>query len=639
MVVAIYNYDFSISALCAEIIFIGFFLGRRKLPIRQNKIFLTALFVQLVVTVADIASSHMDNYYYRYEVWQLYLVNMAYFISYAARACVFFQYAMTVTYSTNQNVSQWTGRLITAPFAVYCLMIFLAPLTSFTFHIERGFGYQRGWGYEALYVLFFFYLGATMLTVLMHCRKMSRDHLVSFAWYFVLLIIGNCFRIRYPYVLSMDAFSQMAIIIIFLSLQNPDFYIDKNTSLFDVDAFYAVTHEWNVLDKSFCCYCFYIDQYDDMRNIYDVTVMNDTLHTIGRWMQQNRGHDTVFYFGDGRFVATGSSSEALEDFIMRVEERFQKPWKINIGEVRMGLRSGLMTEEVVSKCPMQLRELLYFYFSEDFNENKSHIVLNEELLERMQRARNVEKALDRAIKNDSIQVWYQPIYSYKNKCFDTAEALVRLEDEELGRIMPGEFIERAEKTGQIILLGRQIFRKVCAFISDNDLKSMGINYIHVNLSPIQCMNEMLVKEFSSDMKLYNTKPSMIAFEISETATIETEEFQTNLRQLAHIGKGLALDDYGSGATNLNRMVQWHINMVKIDKNIVSSFFEKGDITVITDLVNMFHNQNLLVVAEGIETKEMTEMAEAAKVDLAQGYYYSKPLPEHEYIQFLKDHTV
>jgi EAL domain-containing protein (putative c-di-GMP-specific phosphodiesterase class I) len=322
-----------------------------------------------------------------------------------------------------------------------------------------------------------------------------------------------------------------------------------------------------------------------------------------------------------------------------VEERFQKPWKINIGEVRMGLRSGLMTEEVVSKCPMQLRELLYFYFSEDFNENKSHIVLNEELLERMQRARNVEKALDRAIKNDSIQVWYQPIYSYKNKCFDTAEALVRLEDEELGRIMPGEFIERAEKTGQIILLGRQIFRKVCAFISDNDLKSMGINYIHVNLSPIQCMNEMLVKEFSSDMKLYNTKPSMIEFEITETATIETEEFQTNLRQLAHIGKGLALDDYGSGATNLNRMVQWHINMVKIDKNIVSSFFEKGDITVITDLVNMFHNQNLLVVAEGIETKEMTEMAEAAKVDLAQGYYYSKPLPEHEYIQFLKDHTV
>lgn len=586
----------------------------------------------------DICASVMDNDFAKYSVGALYFVNTVYFVLYVARTAILFLYTLVTTHIKVRPMSKRMEGIFMLPLIMIEILIALSPVTGWIFEIVPGYGYRRGVAYNSIYYLFLYYLLLTLITVLIFRKNLSRTQFISILLYCGLLLCGNFLRFSMPYILIMDAFAQMAIIVIYLSLQNPDYYIEKKTALFDTDAFLAIVGEWMASGKGISCFCFFIDQYDDMRNVYDVTIMNEALWEIGGWLTQNEGENHTFYFGDGRFVAVGKKNESIVRYGECVKERFRNAWNVQGTEVHLAIRTGMLPAYVQERDPVQLLELLHFFFSEKSKDKTRHALIDDALVEQMRRAKSVEKAIERAVNNGTVEVWYQPIYSYRTGRFDTAEALVRIQDEMLGWIMPGEFIPQAERTGQIVSLGREIFRKVCALIQNCDLRESGIEYIHVNLSPIQCLDEGLAEELKDDMEKFGIDSSMIEFEITETAIMETDEFHRTMQQLAELGKGMALDDYGSGATNLNRMFQWHFNMVKIDKEIFAAFFQKQDFAAIADLVKMFHNQNLEVVVEGIETVEMTEMALHAQADFAQGYYYSKPLREDRYLEFLKLHA-
>ncbi|MBP5280194.1 MAG: EAL domain-containing protein, partial [Erysipelotrichaceae bacterium] len=162
-----------------------------------------------------------------------------------------------------------------------------------------------------------------------------------------------------------------------------------------------------------------------------------------------------------------------------------------------------------------------------------------------------------------------------------------------------------------------------------------IEFINVNLSPAQCLNSMLSSELSAIAAKYDVSMNMIDFEITETAAEDFLSIQKQIYLLQKEGAELSLDDFGAGTSNLTRLMNLPIHVVKIDMEVAQSYF-KEEVSFLPDLIRMFQNANMKIVVEGVETEEMKNMLMSLDCDYLQGFYFSKALPEDEFIAFMEE---
>ena len=217
---------------------------------------------------------------------------------------------------------------------------------------------------------------------------------------------------------------------------------------------------------------------------------------------------------------------------------------------------------------------------------------------------------------------------------------MRLTDTDtLGYISPEVFIPIAEENGMICQVGDIVFRKVCQFISENNLAKYGIEYVEVNLSGAQFMDVQLNEMLSSYVKKFNISPEFINLEITETASIEGGDMlEYNMKRLKECRFKFSMDDFGTGYSNLSKMAQSDFDLIKLDKSLLWPCFGSDYSTaarVILDAnIRMIHELGKQIVAEGVETKEQVEYLTERGVRYLQGYYYSRPLPAERYIEFM-----
>jgi EAL domain-containing protein (putative c-di-GMP-specific phosphodiesterase class I) len=238
-----------------------------------------------------------------------------------------------------------------------------------------------------------------------------------------------------------------------------------------------------------------------------------------------------------------------------------------------------------------------------------------------------------------LTVVYQPIYDVAKKCFRSAEALVRLTDTQtIGFISPEEFIIIAERIGLIMDLGRIVFEKVCAFSATHQLYNEALDYIEVNLSGIQCVHPDLPRQLEAIMKQYDIPPAFLNLEITETASVESGEMlDRNMIDLRKLGCSFSMDDFGTGYSNLSKMSEVVYDLVKIDKSLIWPCFTENNeksLAILKNMINMLLELNVKIVAEGIETKEMQDFLVAQNITYLQGYFFSRPIPEEEFLHFL-----
>ena len=246
-----------------------------------------------------------------------------------------------------------------------------------------------------------------------------------------------------------------------------------------------------------------------------------------------------------------------------------------------------------------------------------------------------------ALEEDRIEVFYQPIYSTKLNRFVSAEALVRIRDQEGAIIPPDKFIPIAERNGIISQIGQCVFDKTCAFIRKNQLKERyGIEYVEVNLSVRQCEDITLADTYIQIMKKYRLDPSCISLEITESASIKVRDnLLKNMRQLMDYGVRFALDDFGNGESNLNYIVDMPVSIVKFDRDMTQSYFSSYKAKFVMEAaMHMIQDMKLEIVSEGVETREQAEAIGALGIEYIQGYYFSRPLPGEEFLEFVAGKT-
>ena len=252
---------------------------------------------------------------------------------------------------------------------------------------------------------------------------------------------------------------------------------------------------------------------------------------------------------------------------------------------------------------------------------------------------DTETDLRRAVENNEFELHYQPIVGIDSGLIDGIEALIRWRHPERGLIPPASFIPVAEETGMIIPIGRWVLFEACRKTREfQSIYNSGLS-VNINLSARQLQDAGLVGDVQEALRISGLSPSRLKLEITESLTMTDRGGDIKkLNVLKSLGVRLAIDDFGTGYSSMSYLSTLPIDTIKIDRVFVSRLSgNTDDDAIVQAIIGLAKTLHLEVVGEGVETLEQHERLAELSCDLGQGYYYSKPIPEHGLIDLLKSY--
>ncbi|WP_287281760.1 EAL domain-containing protein [Treponema sp.] len=438
-------------------------------------------------------------------------------------------------------------------------------------------------------------------------------------------------RILFSNFLIMDLFCLVAIIIIYLSYENPDFYLEEKSGTFNTSSLNDLLRELKVT-KNFFAVGFAIHNYNELREIYGGSQMDNAISQIGDFFTKKYQNLLTFYVRSGRFIIINvSSSIAADDFCSQVSRRFLDGWSADEDtDVYLEIDFARLSPEVSFSEPEKAVNGLITALSSMDKVSGASVYVTEETIRSIEEKKEVKRAVEKAVENDAVELFLQPLVDVNTHKLVGAEALARIRNSKGELIPPAEFIPIAERNGRINILGEQMFEKACRFIRDNDMQAMGLSWINVNLSPIQFFRMDLNERFTSILKKFKIPARMVHLEITEESMIDYALLQKQIQAMKKSGFQFVLDDYGSGYSNVTRLKRCPFVNVKLDMEVVWDYFREQD-KILPTLVQTFKQMNFTVTAEGIENEDMAEAMKKIGCDYLQGFYFAKPLPADEFL--------
>lgn len=621
-----WNYTFLIPGMLILAIILFFYFDQRRLPVRRNRIFLTLLVLDVATMVCDYISTIADEYHTGMSIPVLYLLNTLFFVVFLARIFWFFLFFADVmhlnVFGNARRVAAFCG-----VFAVSEILALTSFLTGAVFSIDEA-GYHSGPLYNVLYVSFFFYIIVSIVVTVMNRSHQSAFSVNVLLGYNAVLLVGNIARLIFPRVLIMDMFCVLAILVIFLGFENPDLYIYGRGHAFNVRAFNDYLDDLRNWRRANILGIVLIN-YNDQRGIYGGVQMDRGIYMIAEYLSETFPNYTLFYLSGGCFAFVGPESLDYDTVIGTVRRRFLEPWDAENTELYLE-----PTFVRADYSPVKLRPERFidtFLIALDSAGRAEWQNGGDSFIQKIDRQLDVKRSLERALDENGVEVFLQPLVDSATGELIAAEALARIRDAEGNIICPGEFIPLAEKSGHISILGEQVFEKTCAFINEYGVDRFGIRWINVNLSPIQCMRVDLPAVFGAILDRYGVPAGLIHLEITEESMVDFAVAEKQLLALQERGFQLVLDDYGSGYSNLSRLMKVNFTNIKLDMGVVRSHFEQSD-AILPSLVDIFRRSGRTVTAEGIETPEMAKRFAELGCDYLQGYNFSKPIPIDEFVK-------
>ncbi|WP_419095971.1 putative bifunctional diguanylate cyclase/phosphodiesterase [Ureibacillus endophyticus] len=379
--------------------------------------------------------------------------------------------------------------------------------------------------------------------------------------------------------------------------------------------------------------------------------VNDTLgHSIGdlllvevakRIKRLLKHKDIIARYGGDEFVITltnihhpREAAKFAEEVIREVEQ----PIMINNQELfvstSIGIsiypHDGVTTEELVNRADKAMyfskqngRNRFSFYFEELNTDNERLIALDTEIR--------------KAIEHRDFELYYQPkVDSKKNKIIGV-EALVRWKNEKLGFVSPGEFIPYAEETGLIIPISEIILEKACEELAVLRMAGYSNLTISINISSIHFQQQNFLESIQRILEKYNTSAQNFEIEVTERTVMNSEEETIRkLVRLKQLGFKLSIDDFGTGYSSLSYLVRFPLDYLKIDRSFIHHIVTLDDKQAVVDaIIQMAHRLKMEVIAEGVESIQQINILRDMGCDYIQGYFYSKPIPMDELIEFLQ----
>lgn len=390
-------------------------------------------------------------------------------------------------------------------------------------------------------------------------------------------------------------------------------------------------------------YCCGIDDFKSINEQLGYRTGDQILQTIAERLQEPLSNTRIMAgrLNSDQFVVIASpvedeyeAAEVAESLLSRFNE------KMLLGEstIRITTTIGIAIYPTDTDDPDRLLQhaehTMTLAKAESSNRIRFFIAsVDQEIRTRKQ----LERDLAQALPEKQFHLVYQPQISLQSGRIVGAEALLRWNHPERGLIPPDDFIPLAELNGSIVEIGHWVLNEACRQAAACASSGLPIR-IAVNLSAVQLRQPDIVGTILDTLGRHQIPPGRLELEITETGFMENLEDAVNkLRQLNGAGINIAVDDFGTGYSSLTYLKKMPLQHLKIDKQFVQDLLVNEDDTRIANtIIDLGRSLNLSVIAEGVETPEQEFYLRQRGCQMAQGYYFSRPLPPEELFSFVAD---
>lgn len=629
------SYQFGISGIVISIVVIVNFFIRKSIKSRITRSFIEMMFITLVSTILEVVingffSNHIGNSMLMYHLVISYYALLLTLPTLYIYCLIYFAWK-------NYTFPMKTFVRIFVPYTIVLLLLITTPFTGLVFTISPKLEYTRGPLFFIFYIETAIYIIAAFLITLSERSSYSDREKVLIC--FFLIFVGTALIIQSLKWNSGFIGFMVSISMLFMTLllDNPLDYFEKVTKLYNKKGFQTVTENLLRKKRNFCVIGIKFVGIQNLMQTIGYDNLNDLLRNIADYIRSMVPESKIAKISDSKYTII-CNKENKAKLLQALQTRFQLPFMINQLSV---LVSAIFT---TVNCPEDadnfnnLFEMMIFTLENNTNAPAGTIIkADKQVLEKTRRKNDVLQILKKAVYDNGFEVYYQPIYSVEKARYTTAEALIRLKSSEIGYIGPDEFIPLAEQNGLILQIGEFVFTDVCRFIMQEKLWEKGIEYIHVNLSVVQFMQDKLYDRLFQIMNNFGLDYRMINLEVTETAAIvSSEALKCNMEKLIEKNVNFALDDYGMGFSNTSCLINYPFHTIKIDKSMVWSSMQNDKAKkILEQTISMVKALNMEVVAEGVETQEQAQALKDMGCDFFQGFLYSKPIKAEKFVELLK----
>ena len=575
-----------------------------------------------------------------HQVW-LSLLSLGYYATRLLAAPVYYLFIVNITNTAHTIAGDPVRRyLLSVPVLAALAYVLLNPWTHAIFTVGAT-GTTRAPGLGIVYVVALVYSVLGLAHLIRWRKVISRGQFIALATLFPLEGLAVILQFLMPQ-LHIEMFATaIAVLLVAMVVLVPEQLLDPLSGAQSYSSYADEVHTSLLTGMPHRLTYLQVMDYEIISRYLGRDRYHKLLRDVSgrvRDVSERRARTSLYYLRNGLFCVMEQPTDdesalgrarLYADAVREALESRGSGRESGVGAVTLETPADVSDEQTLRQLAGHLRRLLP---QSDCVTSFQELNATRDFDLRM----NLDRVMARAIETNGFTMWFQPIYCVRTNSFRSAEALIRLIDDEYGFVSPALFIPAAEETGQIIDIGNFVLEETARVFERAGLSSLGVDYVEINLSIEQCMEDDIVEKVTGAIDAHGLAPVKVNLELTETAaSVSEEEIEHNIHTLAELGYTFSLDDFGTGYSNLARLMRLPFSIVKVDKSIVDGIGNPSNDAVITSVVEVMSAMGRHVLAEGVETKEQADRLIEMGVDYIQGFYYARPMPEADYVEFLK----
>ncbi len=405
--------------------------------------------------------------------------------------------------------------------------------------------------------------------------------------------------------------------------------IDPITGVYTRQAFFYHAHKLieEAPDKKYVILRFDIDNFNLYNNTYGTDKGDELLRHIGMECLRIASPERIFCrYDNDDFVCVVENSDDLKSIVVNkiINLDFLSGQEKHI-IIRMGMCE--ITDKAMPLDQICERALLALNSVGDSYDER-FAVFHDNMLQNHMEEKLIVDEMEEALQTGQFLIYFQPQYNQFNNTICGAEALIRWRHPQRGLIPPGAFIHIFERNGFITKIDSFVLEEVCKFQRKRLDAGAPIVPISINLSRVNTFSDEMCQKIIDTVRSYNLPERYIHFEITETAYVGNQgQLIKFVKNMKVAGFELEMDDFGAGYSSLNALKDIPVDVLKLDiRFIEDSLDESKRGKILSSVIRMAHSMGMLVIAEGVETKEQTTLLLSMGCIYVQGYYFDKPMP-------------
>ena len=631
----LYNIHYDVCAVVISVLTVICVLTTKDVQRRENRVFLLIVLNGLLSGIFDIASAVATSYPWQVPYFVLSGLNFCYLTLHSCVAVLFYMY-ICLTNGKDIRFSLRRPAPFMLPWLCVIVVMVLNPFLNWVYYFDD----QRRYWHGPMLVVLYFSATAYIIMAVFHVIRFGKAApwkrkllLLAFVSSAMLTVVV---QILFPKILIELFFQAVIYLGILVSIDDEDATYDLVTRVYNRKTFLEDTQVRMQNGMRFDIIVLKLLNLDYYRNSVGIEVMNEVTYDVAHWLDGLDNAAKVYDLESGVFAfRTDTQDEVLTEALRDIlNEQFQLDWLHNDLSIQFNVQIAVVH---VPEDVDTIERLVSLIDRQYATTGRTRIVEANEF-ESFKREAEVEQAIRKAIDQRLFKVYFQPIWDSLTGRIHSAEALIRLIDDELGYISPEEFIRIAEHNGTIIRIGEIVFEEVCRFIRDRDIETLGMEFVEVNLSAVQCMQHDLADYILGTIDEYGIDGSQINLEVTESVAVQNEDvLLRSMEEMRKRGVTFSMDDFGTGYSNLQKVFSMGYDIVKIDKSILWASDEDFSARVLLEsTIQMIKDMDRRIVVEGVETKEHRDTLKYLGVDFLQGFFFSRALAEEEFVDYVRD---